>query len=859
MAIFTAIAGFLLAGTVFAGTVAVPLLAAGLGIAASVGLSYAAQALAGKPQNTDTGTAADNFSVQVDLQMGGNVPRSFNVGYSMTAGSRTYANQWGNDGQTPNAYFTDVIALEDMPGGRLLGVWVDGTKCTLGPTPHPDFGYPVVEYNKDGKDHLWVKYYDGTQTTADTFLVTKVSSADRPFEATRVYTGVSYAVCTALVNNTLFTSTPQFKFELSGIPLYDPTKDSTNGGTGSHRWSDPSTWGGDGDDLPAVQAYNIMRGVYYNGTWLYGLQGMTAARLPTLNWNVQIAKCREEIERASGAMEPTYRTGGQINVNAQIGNTIEALLTGCQGKISEIGGFYKVRVGSPDSPSFAFTDDDIIDSEEQHFAPFFGLADSINGIQGTYPDPAQGWNTATAPPLYDTGYEAQDGDRRLVASPAFDFVPYPEQVQQLQKSALQEARRERRHTLVFGPAFWIVEPGDVGTWTSVRNGYDEKLFRVDGAIDHADLNNTFDLTETDPTDYSWDKGEFRPPTTGQTTYPRPAPQGIVGWDAEPDTIEDNDGLKRRPGIRLIWDGDMPGVDGVQYEVRLAGKTDVISRGSTNQLSAGAERISASLLPETAYEVRGQYLPSAPRDMLWSDWIAVTTPDVKLSAIDFENGLKDLVTNYFGQTTDQINSVLQTISAVIAQQAGTNQNDKQQIINRLVATAGRLGASIDQVSTVAVDTQSALAQFQIAATAMIDEHTASIEQTQSAIATIDGQLATSWAIKADVNNYITSIELLNDGTTSAFVIMADIFKIVFPGLTPQDVFQIANVNGVPQAVLRADMLFDGMVTARSISVSSLTAITTHFGDAQIDGKLTMGPGGKLVIDGYIGAIMGFRVP
>lgn len=857
MAIFTALATALFAGTVFAGTIAVPLLAAGLGLAASIGLSYAAQALAGKPQASDT-TVADNFSAQLNLQMAGNVPRSFNVGYSMTAGSRAYANAWGNDGETPNAYFTDVIALEDMPGGRLLGVWIDGTKCTIGPTAHPDFGFPVVEYNKDGKDHLWVKYYNGTQTTADTFLVTKVSSAARPYESTRIFTGMSYAICTSLVNNTLFTGRePQFKFELSGIPLYDPTKDSTNGGTGSHRWSDPSTWGGDGDNFPAVQAYNIMRGIYYNGTWLYGLQGMTAARLPALNWNVQIAKCREEIERAGGVSEPTYRTGGQINVNAQIGNTIEALLTGCQGKISEIGGFYKARVGAPDGPSFAFTDDDIIDSEEQHFAPFFGLADSINGIQGTYPDPAQGWNTATAPPLYDTGYEARDGDRRLVASPSFDFVPYPEQVQQLQKSALEEARRERRHNLVFGPAFWIVEPGDVGTWTSMRNGYDEKLFRVDGAIDHADLNNTFDLTEVDPADYDWNSGEFRPPATGQTTYPRPEPQGIVDWDAEPAIIKDNNGLNRRPGIQLLWDGDMPGVIGIQYEVRLLDTETVVARGRTDQLSAGSLLISQSLLPETSYEARGQYLPSSPRDMLWSDWIPVTTPNVKFSVLDFENGLQDLVTNYFGQTNDQINSVLQIISAVVAQQAGTNQNDKQQIINRLVATAGRLGASIAETLTVAVNAETALAEFQIAATAMIGEHSASIKQTQTAVATIDEKLATSWAIKANVNNYITSIELLNDGTTSAFVIMADIFKIVFPGMTPKDVFQIANVNGVPQAVLRADLISDKSITAAKISAATITAISTHFGDAQIDGRLTMGVGGRLVIDGYIGAIMGFR--
>ena len=49
MPIFTAAATFLLAGTALAGTFAVPLLATGFSLATSLGLSYAAKALAGNP------------------------------------------------------------------------------------------------------------------------------------------------------------------------------------------------------------------------------------------------------------------------------------------------------------------------------------------------------------------------------------------------------------------------------------------------------------------------------------------------------------------------------------------------------------------------------------------------------------------------------------------------------------------------------------------------------------------------------------------------------------------------------------------------------------------------------------------
>ncbi len=565
MAIFTglAIAAALGLEAGFFTTAVAFTLNAAVTIGASLGLSYAAKALAGNPTANTQSSGASTSGVQGNLQTGGAIPRSFNLGLSITAGSLVYANTWGTiqpggSASTPNAYLTQVIALSDLPGGSLQQIWVNGDLVTL--NGHvDDYGSVVGQYVKDSQPYLWIKYYDGTQTAADTFLTGTVSSTDRPWESTRVGKGVAYVVVTSLVNDTLWTGFPTFKFAVSGIPLYDPTQDSTNGGSGSQRYSDPTTWGGDGDQLPAVQLYNVLRGIRYNGAWLYGLQNMTQARLPTINWNAQIAKCRATITGVDGP-EPTYRSGGQISVDQQTVNTVEALLTACQGRVSEIGGFYKVHLGTPDSFSFSFTDDDILSTETQTFTPFFGLADSVNGITATYPDPTQGWNTTTAPPLYSSTFEAQDGNRRLLANPAFDFVPYAEQVQRLQSSALEEARRARQHTIVLPPEFWIVEPGDVGEWTSTRNGYESKLFRVDGTIDKANLDTALSLTEVDPTDYDWDHStDYVSPTSGSTLILRPAPQGIVDWFATGATINDSSGTPRRPAIALSWDGTVPGV------------------------------------------------------------------------------------------------------------------------------------------------------------------------------------------------------------------------------------------------------------------------------------------------------------
>lgn len=135
-----------------------------------------------------------------------------------------------------------------------------------------------------------------------------------------------------------------------------------------------------------------------------------------------------------------------------------------------------------------------------------------------------------------------------------NFVPYPEQVQRLMKSALEEARRFRRHTIVLPPKFWAyATPGTVFSWTSERNGYIAKLMRIDGVADRANLDVMIDITEVDPADYDWSSDtEFKPPVDGQLGVIRPTPQPIVDWFAEPATVKDSSGEDRRPAIRLTW-------------------------------------------------------------------------------------------------------------------------------------------------------------------------------------------------------------------------------------------------------------------------------------------------------------------
>ncbi|WP_114286143.1 hypothetical protein [Candidatus Halocynthiibacter alkanivorans] len=75
------------------------------------------------------------------------MPRSFIPGRYATAGSLAYHNEWGETGKTPNAYYTRITALSDLPVKGLGEVWIDGNQCGIDwNNPHPDFGLPVIGY-----------------------------------------------------------------------------------------------------------------------------------------------------------------------------------------------------------------------------------------------------------------------------------------------------------------------------------------------------------------------------------------------------------------------------------------------------------------------------------------------------------------------------------------------------------------------------------------------------------------------------------------------------------------------------------------------------------------------------------------
>lgn len=597
--------------------------------AISVGISLIARALTPKPTIKQSGIQTAVTTT------GGTEPQGFILGRTATAGHHVCPPMsHDDDGGTPNGLLTYVVELSDLPGIGLSRVILNDGYSDLGPTSHADYGFPLLKQRVGGKDHAWIKFYDGRQTVADPMLVAKYASyPDRPWSNSFVGHGTAYAILTFRYNREVFNTLPTVRFELDGIPLYDPRFDSSVGGAGSQRWSNPSSWARTAN--PAVMIYNILRGIRLPTGEVWG-GDVPAEDLPTGNWVTAMNACDAPIGN-----RPGFVAGLEIKLEMEPAEVIDELAKTCLGQVSEMGGVFRMRVGAPAAPVQFISDEDIVISAPQELDPFPGLAASANAIASDYPEPASLWTSRAAPPLFNPTWEAEDGGRRLSTSLNFPACSVVSQVAQLMAAYIKDARRFRTHRLVLPPEAFLLEPLDTIAWTSARNGYTNKIFEVVEITDQpGTINQELVLRERDPADYGWTSDQDLPavvPVTGLA--PRP-PQIIAGWSVAASTLKDALGLDRRPAITLSWVGSAA-LDAlfVRYEIRLKATAQIVATGLADR-AAGSVLVSDGLLPEADYEVRGRYVLDRPTE--WSSWLDVTTPGIYLNGADLRGGLKGLM-------------------------------------------------------------------------------------------------------------------------------------------------------------------------------------------------------------------------
>lgn len=600
--VLSGISTFLGSGTFLAGIVKV-----GLGLAAQFAVG---QLLGPKPQAQ---------AMQLETAYGENLARTVALGRVGTAGHHIYRNNHGKGGRR----IQDVYVLSHFRAKGITRIRWKGEWHTIGGAEHPDLGFRIQD---TGEAFAWVKFYSGSMTqAADPYLRYMSNPAGRWTTAHRL-AGVSYAVVNYNLDREHLPQPLDFFVELDGTLLYDWRKDSSVGGTGPHRWSNPSTW--EFSTNPVLMMYALERGIS-NGTERMVGKGVPASRLPLAEWTIAANICDEQIEGKKRYQAGIFATSGQGSTHAA---NMQPLLDACAASwVETAAGEYPI-VGANQAVVATFTDDDVVVDEAFRFAHKRTRTELVNTAAGSYSSPDNFYASSPLATRIDNLALAADGERLAVSIP-YGAVTHVEVGDRLLDIAIRASRYQANAEICLHPKFIRIQPGRWVRFNSTKHG-DRKFLVLQkrlGAIGTNSARNVY-LTLQEVGDGVFD------PTAYVTVPPDVVIPGAPDYLAEVENfrvvaniIQDQKGTKR-PGARVSWNAiEDPTVTHVQLRYRPVGQLEVMLY-ETDTADVVVRQLANGLTSSSDWEVSSRPLTRPSRAMAWSAWVPFTTLDARMSDI-----------------------------------------------------------------------------------------------------------------------------------------------------------------------------------------------------------------------------------
>lgn len=815
-------------GTFVAGLGAVGTAIIGIGLNVAVGLIQQSMTKKKAKQADQPG------GVQFDRQYGANVSRQVACGLVGIAGHDGYVNTHNE----ANKDLQQVYILSDYPSDGLSRVAINGAWVTLG-SEDPLRGFVVT--SGDFANLIWVKFVDGTQTSAN-FYLDSLSNPPERWSSAHIGLGMTYAIVSLYFDAEKNNAFPDFFFEFRGARLYDWRKDSTVGGSGGHRWGNYATH--EFTDNPIVIEYNYRRGLSVNGDMFCGM-GMPAGDLPLDKWAVAANICDEAV---SG--EARYSCSIMLDCEGSHGDNIESIAMSCGAmSVDGVNGSWPL-VGHDHPVVITFTDDDLISTEKVSWRAKRSMSQLVNTVSGSFPDPDQLWSMIGYDPQIASTFLTLDRRTRDL-NIDFPQVRSQRQAASLARIYLYENRYEATASLTLRPRFQTLEPGDWVRWDSARYGNrvyivtDTNLMSLSS---DSPRNIAVSLQERDGAIYD---GVSVPPIV--LPWPPGQPQylpEVQSFSLIAITVSGADG-RLLPAIRASWEAitDQTVTDVMVEYFPVDQPSSVIRKTIPAFISVAI--LIEGVLSGTEYRVRTKLVTSPNRITAWSVGDTVTTSVVPASDVDV----------YLANLRDDAYKTLQLL-----------RNDLNDVVAKLDMIARDATAGLGNQ----VNIQSVAKRFQNATAAAMTSIEASVTE-------IDGELTAQAAIVSALNATVGDISgsglwkmdvvagagdvvararlLMRASIGSVFVEVGTIWEAGFTGgnpllpfsrethfadkfvvVNPLDSSQIAPFAVVGGQVLISNAMIKNL-NASNITVSTLTSLTSNIGAATA-GTLT---GPKLAMD------------
>ena len=535
---------------------------------------------------------------------------------------------------------------------------------------------------------------------------------------------------------------------VEGCPLYDPRRDSTNGGSGAHRIADQSTWAFREGTVeigrnPALALLTYLLGYRIAGKLVWGM-GIPAHRIDFDNFRAYANVCEERVLTQSGATVQRYTSDGTFSTadpHETVINGLSAAMGSC--KLVDTSGVYQLVGGYDDTlgPKVDFDENDLVaaagSASPYLWKPAPPTRELHNIVRGRFADPSSlyqlvDWGVVETDPLPDAIPRTLSLDLGLVTR--------AETCQRIAKQwLLREAKTPGVFSATFGPKAFRVQVGSLITMSLPERGWNRKLFRVIEQVETHDLLFTMALREESSEVYAWDREEKPLPATirpdGYNPRDTIAPENLT----VSSSVIEGAGGQQVSEVEVTWlPAPSARVVGIQIESRPTGAIAWTEQAAIHDPVSGVFRFGSNV-GGVDLAVRARFRMDTG---VYSEWVGADVVSAAIEIVD-------------GQARENATAAIDQ-----AQQAQETANSAVSQTSVLTQQLAQLDADVATAKSTAADLQATYGNT-VSSKANADASAQHASNAQAADQNSTATLALTKQVRDDAANILAQTGTIRD--------------------------------------------------------------------------------------------------
>lgn len=314
-------------------------------------------------------------------------------------------------------------------------------------------------------NRAWIRRYLGTQTdlpSGDYILNNAYSAA---FNSAFRGRGIAKIFFTNKYSSKVYKGgIPQFTAMVKGCKVYDPRLDSTNGGSGSQRYTDSTTWTWSSNPALCARHYLVKISRRADDIDIDDDSIIAAANV-----------CDQSVNIPGATTQKRWQCNLTIAASDDWRENLKVIIDTMRGRALRKDGKWYLYAGAWDSPTVSINKSDWVSPTVIRAS--LDKAERWNAVRVFYVDPTRNWQRVQCFPRRNTVYEDADGER-IWLDLDLPGVNNEYEAQRHGEITLRQSRNQLMMTGKLRPEFMKLAVWDTVTVNDDEYGFVSKTFRV---------------------------------------------------------------------------------------------------------------------------------------------------------------------------------------------------------------------------------------------------------------------------------------------------------------------------------------------------------------------------------------------